>query len=237
MAGNKRKGLLMLVTIVVPDNSVTIDGRSLPIDCSAIDGNIRVIQWYDTFGEIEFWNTPGVPFKLNGRLDHINDLDEFQEAIDAWQALAAKLDAVLLLQRTTPQQAVEMITQIEATPGLQEEPIDVAAEKLRKIQIDGDLDINTLGLDECLRLYDIIQAEPALKAIYPGAAVQTLQKIEADPDLSAMPMADAVEKVINPPAVPTPQQTKMIELHVATMAQQSLPPPPPPPPPPSAGKP
>ncbi len=192
----------MLVTIVVPDNIVSIDGRVLPIDCSSLDGNIRVIQWYDTWGEIEFMNEPGKTFKANGRLDSIGG--EYQEILDAWDALASKLDAVPLLQAVPPQQAVEMIAHIESQPALLALPIDEAADKLRKIQIDGDLDVEALGLDECVRLYDIIQGEPSLLAIYPGVAVKTLQRIEADPELSAMPLPDAVDQVLNPPPPPPP---------------------------------
>lgn len=204
----------MLVTILVHDNLVTVDGRSLPIDCAAIDQNIRVIQWYDTFGAVEFYNDPGKPFRLNGRLDHINDLADFQEAIDAWQALAAKIDAVPVLAETTPQKAVEMIEQIDAHPELLAAPIDESVEKLRKIQIDGDLDVATLGLAECLRLYDIIQNEPTLLEIYPGAAVKHLQKIEADPELSVLPLAQAVDKVRNPPqpTEPPPHIVQFLEL-------------------------
>jgi hypothetical protein len=211
----------MQVTIVVPDNIVSIDGRILPIDCSSIDGNIRVIQWYDTFGTVEFLNTPGKPYRVNGHLDSIG---EFQDVLDAWSALVDKLGASELLQQAPPQQAVTMIEQIDASPALQAVPISEAADILRKIQIDGDLDVAALGLDECVRLYNIIQSEPALLAIYPGTAVKTLQKIEADPSLSAMPMADAVEQVLHPPLEPTPQQ-QMIEAHV--VAQATLPPPPP----------
>ena len=203
----------MLVTIVVPDNIVSIDGRTLPVDCSAIDGNIRVVQWYGTFGEVEFMNEPGKTFKANGRLDSVGD---FQDAIDTWQALAAKIDAVPVLQATTPQQAIEMIAQIEATPELLEAPLDEAAVIFRKIQIDGDLDVNALGLDECVRLYNIIQNEPKLLAVYPGLAVQTLQKIEADPSLSTMPLADAVEQVLNPPVPETPT----LELQANPQTQQ-----------------
>jgi len=212
----------MLVTILVHDNTVTVDGRSLPIDCSAIDQNIRVIQWYDTFGAVEFYNDPGKPFRLNGRLDSIHDLADFQETIDAWQALVAKIDAVPVLTQTTPQQAVQMLEQIDAHPELLAAPIDEATEKLRKIQIDGDLDVPTLGLAECLRLYDIIQNEPNLLEIYPGAAVTTLQKIEADPELSALPLAQAVDKVRNPPPPtdPPPHIQQLLELRTEQEAEQ-----------------
>lgn len=190
----------MLVTIVVPDNIVSVDGRVLPIDCSAIDGNIRVIQWYDTWGTIEFMNAPGNVYKANGRLDSFSDYHDY---FDQWQTLALKLDAVPMLQDAPPHMAIDMLLQIESQPALSALPIDEATDKLRKIQIDGDLDINTLGLDECVRLYDIIQGEPKLLAVYPGKAVQLLQQIEADPTLNAMPLGDAVEQ-INPPPPPPP---------------------------------
>ena len=234
----------MLVTILVHDNMVTVDGRSLPVDCAVFDQNIRVIQWYDTFGAVEFYNDPGKPFRLNGRLDSIHDLADFQEAIDAWQALAAKIDAAPVLTQTTPQQAVQMLEQIDAHPELLAAPVDEATQKLRKIQIDGDLDVPTLGLAECIRLYDIIQNEPKLLEIYPGAAVQTLQKIEADQDLSALPLAQAVDKVRNPspPTDPPPHVQQLLELRAveeqkqitaqrAMMAEMN------PPPSPPAGKP
>jgi hypothetical protein len=115
-----------------------------------------------------------------------------------------------------------MLEQIDAHPELLAAPIDEATEKLRKIQIDGDLDVPTLGLAECLRLYDIIQNEPNLLEIYPGAAVTTLQKIEADPELSALPLAQAVDKVRNPPPPtdPPPHIQQLLELRAEQEAEQ-----------------
>jgi hypothetical protein len=192
----------MLVTIVVPDNIVSVDGRVLPVDCSSIDGNIRVIQWYDTFGTIEFMNMPGNAYRANGKL---TDLGEYQPVIDTWSEIASKIDAAAALQSMTPQMALQALDQIASSPVLEAAPIDQATALLAKIQLDPDLDVPTLGLDECIRLYNIIQGEPKLLAVYPGVAVQVLRKIEADPTLNAMPLPDAVDRVLNPePPAPAP---------------------------------
>src|SRR6188472_3576667 len=79
----------MRATIIRPDNIVLVNGRAMNVDCSALDPNIRVVQWYDTEGEIEFDNEGATVFRSNGKL---TDIAEFQFILDAWAAAAAIAD-------------------------------------------------------------------------------------------------------------------------------------------------
>lgn len=71
----------MHVVIVREDNSVTIDGETRAVDCSGMESIIRVVQWVDTSGWIEFVNNGSDPFRVN---EPIEDLAPYQDLIDAW---------------------------------------------------------------------------------------------------------------------------------------------------------
>jgi hypothetical protein len=73
------------ITIVCDDNVVLIDGRVIIIDCSSIAATIHAVQWYDTYGEIEYKELERGP-------DSISDLSQFQSLIDAWTAAAYVID-------------------------------------------------------------------------------------------------------------------------------------------------
>lgn len=79
----------MKVTIINPDSTVYVDGVSfLDLDLSAcgIPENIHAMQWYDTFGEIEF-----VTQFSNGTIEKpanqvITELPEWAvKAVEAWE--------------------------------------------------------------------------------------------------------------------------------------------------------
>jgi hypothetical protein len=79
----------MKVTIINPDSAVYVDGVSfsdLDLSACAIPENIHALQWYDTFGEIEF-----VTVFSNGAIEKpanqvITELPEWSvKAVEAWE--------------------------------------------------------------------------------------------------------------------------------------------------------
>jgi len=72
----------MRLTIIVEDRLVSVDGvgYNLPesIDLSWIPSDVWAVQWYDTYGEIEYNDG-----KLNST---INDLGIFQQAVTAFNS-------------------------------------------------------------------------------------------------------------------------------------------------------
>jgi len=123
----------MRVTIIVPDDMVIVDGRPIPVDCSELNQNIRVVQWYDDHGEIEFDNAPGRNFRRNGR---INDLSDFKSIVDTWQALADKLDLHASTRVMPPHEALNALAKIESVSELQGMPIEKTLDILMRIKTD-----------------------------------------------------------------------------------------------------
>lgn len=80
----------MQVTIIVPDQAVTIDGVGYAgLDLTGLPENVRALQWDGVRGEVEF-----EPQRANGQLtvppnQWVDSLDPFQAAIDAWNAAHA----------------------------------------------------------------------------------------------------------------------------------------------------
>lgn len=76
----------MRVTIICGESKVVVDGYAIEgVDLSFIDPSIRVVQWYGSKGEVEYYPVDGV-YSLNLA---ITDFTEFQPAVDAWQAAYA----------------------------------------------------------------------------------------------------------------------------------------------------
>lgn len=126
----------MRATILVHDNIVRINDRALTVDCSSIDQNIRVIQWFDSFGEVEFNDDPGQTFFRNGKL---NSLDEFRPIIDAWFAFADEIDSSAIL-KTMPMIMHHMvIDKINSSAKLKAMPFDDAVKVVMDIQRDPKL--------------------------------------------------------------------------------------------------
>ena len=187
----------MRATVLVSDNLVIVDGRPLPIDCSAIDPNVRVMHWWDTHGEVEFHNEPGVEFKRNGKLD---SLTEFRDAIEAWQTLAQRIDSgpqtravggPPSLSEMPAQEIARVFQKIDGDAVLKAMPQHEAVQLLRKIELDPELKGEPIA--EAVRLLGKIEGEPKLKARYPGPALRELKEIEADPELKNKPIRDAVD--------------------------------------------
>ncbi len=78
----------MRLTIIVDDNLVMIGGKPHTVDCSSLVG-VHAVQWYDTFGEIEYKSTFGTtlpgPMYTKPPNVLINDISPYQNFIDAWQ--------------------------------------------------------------------------------------------------------------------------------------------------------
>lgn len=74
----------MRVTIIPSDGFVSIDGYGFSgLNLLSIDPTVHAVQWYDTYGEIE------VKDPVTGRMvanTEINSIEEFQTAIDIWNA-------------------------------------------------------------------------------------------------------------------------------------------------------
>jgi hypothetical protein len=79
----------MRVTIVVDDNKVLVEGQPETVDCSAlIAPGIHAVQWYSTFGEIEY--STDLPTGDRRPNQKIIDISQFQPLIDAWTVEAQK---------------------------------------------------------------------------------------------------------------------------------------------------
>jgi hypothetical protein len=79
----------MRVTIIAEENRVNVEGKSETVDCLALYADdVHVIQWYGSFGEIEYFNAPGATtFKAN---EKITDFTPYQKFVDAWTIEAQK---------------------------------------------------------------------------------------------------------------------------------------------------
>lgn len=74
----------MRVTIIPADGFVAIDGEGYSgLDLSSIDLSVHAVQWHGESGEVEVKN-PVTGKMVENR--EITSLDEFQQALNAWQA-------------------------------------------------------------------------------------------------------------------------------------------------------
>jgi hypothetical protein len=74
----------MRLTIIPEDKVVTLNGESYNnIDLSFLDNSIHAIQWYETFGEIEYKDLVTGKMTLN---EEIVDISPYQQAIDLWNS-------------------------------------------------------------------------------------------------------------------------------------------------------
>lgn len=80
----------MKVTIVPVDGLVQVNGRNISgLDLSFIDASIHAVVWLDDHGEVQIKNEAG---QITGNVP-LESLDDFQLALDAWEAARAVLDA------------------------------------------------------------------------------------------------------------------------------------------------
>lgn len=80
----------MRLSIIVSDGTVVIDGEAFDgIDMSQAPVGVSAVQWYDTYGEIEYYNviTDGETTKPNN--SKITSISDYQFAIDAHAAAKA----------------------------------------------------------------------------------------------------------------------------------------------------
>jgi hypothetical protein len=81
----------MRVTIVADDNAVYVGGQALAVDLTGLDPEIHAVQWYDTWGDIEYrYDAPNNFKKPNER---ITDISPFQVFVDRWNTTAAAAQA------------------------------------------------------------------------------------------------------------------------------------------------
>ncbi len=102
----------MRVTIISDDNTVTINGDGRTIDCSSIAAETHAVQWYETFGEVEYVKGPDIKPRSNERID---DFSTYQSFVDAH---AAEVDRVneLLAQQPYPSWTFDYETETWVPP-------------------------------------------------------------------------------------------------------------------------
>jgi hypothetical protein len=62
----------MRVTIIADDAAVYVDGLALwPIDLTGLSSDIHAVQWYDTWGEIEYRSDANGQRPPNERIDDV----------------------------------------------------------------------------------------------------------------------------------------------------------------------
>lgn len=106
----------MRLTIIPSDGFVSIDGYGFSgLDLSSIDPTVHAVQWYDTYGEIEI-KDPATGRMLSNT--DIVSLDQFQIALDIWNAKKQEIEAQISAeaQTLTETQAVQQIISSEQTP-------------------------------------------------------------------------------------------------------------------------
>jgi hypothetical protein len=77
----------MRFTYVRADKVVGIDGKFLNIDNSSFDQEVDAIQWYETWGEIEFIN------RQERNNEKFEDISYIQPLIEAWEYEDVKISA------------------------------------------------------------------------------------------------------------------------------------------------
>ena len=80
----------MRFTYIKSDKNVGIDGKFLKIDNLVFDSEVDAIQWYDTYGEIEFVNRQ----ERNNEI--FEDIGYLQPLIDFWNNEKTKQDQLIV---------------------------------------------------------------------------------------------------------------------------------------------
>ena len=90
----------MRLTIISDDQVVSKDGISYgQLDMTQLPSTIHAVQWYDTWGEVEYKPVIANGQKTIPQNTIIDSISDYQWAIDAWQtahdeALAAQAAAL-----------------------------------------------------------------------------------------------------------------------------------------------
>lgn len=88
----------MRLTYIKSDKSIGIDGAFLTVDNSSFDQEVDAIQWYNTYGEIEFINRQ----QRNNEI--FEDINYIQPLIDLWNAEKINQDQLIAEQEKKTQQ-------------------------------------------------------------------------------------------------------------------------------------
>ena len=76
----------MRLTYIKSDKNVGIDGKFLKIDNLIFDPEVDAIQWYDTYGEIEFIN------RQERNNETFDNIDYIEPLIDLWNNEKQRLE-------------------------------------------------------------------------------------------------------------------------------------------------
>lgn len=88
----------MRVTIINRDDSVTINGKTHSgLDFSKFPENIHAIQWYETYGEVEYVTGADGIKPANEKIDN---LEPYNYLLDLWEI--AEQEEIAERQRNTP---------------------------------------------------------------------------------------------------------------------------------------
>jgi len=88
----------MRLTYIKSDKSIGIDGAFLTVDNSSFDQEVDAIQWYETYGEIEFIN------RQQKNNEFFEDINYIQPLIDLWNIEKEKQDQLIAEQEKQAQQ-------------------------------------------------------------------------------------------------------------------------------------
>lgn len=104
----------MRATIVAEDNLVIVDGIGRYVDLSSLRAqNQHALQWYDTYGEVEYTGSFDNERKIRVRQTNkfIDDLSPYQGYLDAWHVENEKQ---LALEEEQRQEAAKQQAEAEA---------------------------------------------------------------------------------------------------------------------------
>ena len=88
----------MRLTYIKSDKSIGIGGVFLTVDNFSFDQEVDAIQWYDTYGEIEFLNRQ----QRNNEI--FEDINYIQPLIDLWNAEKINQDQLIAEKEKKVQQ-------------------------------------------------------------------------------------------------------------------------------------
>lgn len=81
----------MRFTIIKDDNAAYVGGVAFFVDCSALPSEFHALQWYDTYGEVEFKTIEGV----RAQNEIITDISPYQSFIDSCNVKKSAFDAAV----------------------------------------------------------------------------------------------------------------------------------------------
>lgn len=94
----------MRVTIINLDNSVSVNGKThFNIDFSEFPDNIHAVQWYETYGEIEYVIDENGVKPANERIDTI---EPFTFLLDRWELAEVQENEKIKANQPTKEQMV-----------------------------------------------------------------------------------------------------------------------------------